>query len=122
MFRREQREYISPLLQPPLNRLFVPRATADYLPPADRDNEERTYVRVHPTAPYIPLLAAAAVSADTPSADGEEGENKDSDAASKAPHGRSAAAEARRLKALQRVEADLATCRTGGVCDRRVTR
>jgi hypothetical protein len=55
-FRREPREFISPLLQPPLNKIFVPRPTPDYLPPIDRDEEARTYVKVEPTAKYLHLL------------------------------------------------------------------
>lgn len=53
MFRREAREFISPLLQPPLNKLFVPRPTPDYLPPIDRDAKERIFAKVHPTAHYL---------------------------------------------------------------------
>lgn len=54
--RREVKEFISPLLQPPLNRLFIPRVTPEYLPPIDRDTEERQWVRVIPTAHYMHLL------------------------------------------------------------------
>jgi U1 small nuclear ribonucleoprotein len=56
MSRREPREFISPLLQPPLNKLFVPRPTSDYLPPIDRDRPERTFANVTPTSQYITFL------------------------------------------------------------------
>lgn len=58
-FRKEYKEYINPLLQAPLNRLFVPRPALDYLPAIDRDEEERTYVKVLPTANYIHFLNAS---------------------------------------------------------------
>ncbi|PJF16888.1 hypothetical protein PSACC_03304 [Paramicrosporidium saccamoebae] len=64
MSRREAREFISPLLQPPLNKLFVPRPTPDYLPPIDRDKNERTYVQVNPTSHYLTLLTGDTVKTD----------------------------------------------------------
>jgi U1 small nuclear ribonucleoprotein len=66
MSRREAREFISPLLQPPLNKLFVPRPTPDYLLPIDRDKNERTYVRVNPTSQYLSLLTEDATKTNEP--------------------------------------------------------
>jgi U1 small nuclear ribonucleoprotein len=51
------REYVSPLLQPPLNRLFVPRPLPEWLPPMDRD--VRTGQDIGAAAPYVSALAAA---------------------------------------------------------------
>lgn len=55
--RREPKDFISPLLQPPLNKLFVPRPTPDFLPPIDRADTERTWVKVHPTSQYLSYLS-----------------------------------------------------------------
>lgn len=55
-FASKVTDYVSPLLQHPINKLFVPRVTPEYLPPPDRDESERTWVRVQPTSHYIHLL------------------------------------------------------------------
>lgn len=57
MIRREVREFISPLLQPPLNKLFVPRPTPEYLPPINKNFHERKWLQVEPTCHYIHLLS-----------------------------------------------------------------
>jgi hypothetical protein len=62
---RELREFVCPLLQPPLNRLFVPRPMPDYIEPVDRDVPERTGQRFSSVACYIRDLEAAAAKAVT---------------------------------------------------------
>ena len=57
---REIREYACPLLQPPINRLFVPRHIPDYIKPHDRDPEERTGTRLGPVATFMDALKKAA--------------------------------------------------------------
>lgn len=37
--RREPKEQVLPLLQPPLNRLFVPRAHPDFMPSLDKGKD-----------------------------------------------------------------------------------
>lgn len=57
---REIREYACPLLQPPINRLFVPRPIPDYIKPHDRDPEERTGPKLGSVATFMDALKAAA--------------------------------------------------------------
>jgi hypothetical protein len=56
---REIREYACPLLQPPINRLFVPRPIPRYIRPQDRDPEERTGTKFTSTVPFMQALKAA---------------------------------------------------------------
>ena len=58
------KEYISPLLQPPLNRLFVPRPTPQYLSPIDRDSAQRKWVKADPVARQVSLLQEPVASLD----------------------------------------------------------
>jgi hypothetical protein len=57
---REIREYACPLLQPPINRLFVPRPIPDYIKPHDRDPEARTGTKFGPVVTFMDALKAAA--------------------------------------------------------------
>lgn len=62
---RELRDFASPLLQAPLNRLFIPRPLLPYIPPQERDLEERTGSRISPiTSHYMDALMAAAKKAE----------------------------------------------------------
>ena len=45
---RDLREYISPLLQPPLNRLFVPRPLPSFIPSLEKGMDGYTGPRVDP--------------------------------------------------------------------------
>ena len=57
---RELRDFASPLLQAPLNRLFISRPLPQYIPPQDRAPEERTGFRPAPiTAEHMAALMAA---------------------------------------------------------------
>lgn len=56
---REIREYACPLLQPPINRLFVPRPIPDYVKPHDRDPEKRTGSRIGPVATFMEAFKKA---------------------------------------------------------------
>lgn len=56
---REIREYACPLLQPPINRLFVPRPIPEYVRAQDRDPEERTGTKFGPVASFMEALKAA---------------------------------------------------------------
>ena len=47
------REGVFPLLQPPLNRLFIPRPKVNYLPPLDREHEHRTGQHFDAVSDYI---------------------------------------------------------------------
>lgn len=58
---REIREYACPLLQPPINRLFVPRPIPDYIKPQDRDPDQRTGQKFSPIAGFLDALKAAAL-------------------------------------------------------------
>ena len=58
---REIREYACPLLQPPINRLFVPRPIPRYIRPQDRNPEERTGTKFTSTVPFMEALKAAAL-------------------------------------------------------------
>lgn len=58
---REIREYACPLLQPPINRLFVPRPIPDYIPPRDKDVSERRGQKFGPAAAFMDALKAAAL-------------------------------------------------------------
>ena len=58
---REIREYACPLLQPPINRLFVPRPIPDYVRSQDRDPEERTGTKFGPISTFMDSLKAAAL-------------------------------------------------------------
>lgn len=69
--RREPKDFISPLLQPPLNKLFVPRPTPDFLPPIDRADMERTWVKVHPTSQYLSYLSEVSNSSSPDLQDGQ---------------------------------------------------
>ena len=56
---REIREYACPLLQPPINRLFIPRPIPDYVRPQDRDPEERTGTKFNSMASFMDALKTA---------------------------------------------------------------
>ena len=56
---REIREYACPLLQPPINRLFVPRPIPDYIKPQDRDPEMRIGQKYGPVACFMDALKTA---------------------------------------------------------------
>lgn len=58
---REIREYACPLLQPPINRLFVPRPIPDYIKPHDRDPEKRTGTEFGPVTTFMDALKKAAL-------------------------------------------------------------
>jgi U1 small nuclear ribonucleoprotein len=58
---REIREYACPLLQPPINRLFVPRPIPDYIKPHDRDPGERTGPKLGPVAAFMDALKTASL-------------------------------------------------------------
>ena len=58
---REIREYACPLLQPPINRLFVPRPIPDYVKSQDRDPEKRTGQKFSSVVSFIDALNAAAL-------------------------------------------------------------
>lgn len=58
---REIREYACPLLQPPINRLFVPRPIPDYVKPQDRDPDQRIGQKFSPIAGFLDALKAAAL-------------------------------------------------------------
>ena len=60
---RELREFVCPLLQPPLNRLFVPRPLPAFVPASDRDAHERTGQRYGPCAAFMGALAQEAARA-----------------------------------------------------------
>ena len=92
------KEYASPLLQAPLNRLFIPRPTFDYLPPTDRDETERTYVRVSPTAQYMHLLTTNEENEDTSIVEAEK------------PPSRKERALTKWRKAKEELEAAVLTC------------
>jgi U1 small nuclear ribonucleoprotein len=47
------REGVFPLLQPPLNRLFIPRPKVKYLPPLDREHEHRTGQHFDAVSDYV---------------------------------------------------------------------
>lgn len=53
------RFFVSPLLQPPLNKLFVPRPLPDILPPTDLHLDGYKGARVGPVAPYMARLDEA---------------------------------------------------------------
>ena len=53
---RGTREFISPLLQPPLNKLFVPRPTPQQLLPCQKDVEKRRVLKLEATATYLQAL------------------------------------------------------------------
>lgn len=57
---REIREYACPLLQPPINRLFVPRPIPEYIKPHDRDPEARTGTKFGAVTTFMDILKAAA--------------------------------------------------------------
>ena len=56
---REIREYACPLLQPPINRLFVPRPIPDYIKPQDRDPEMRIGQKYGAVASFMDALKTA---------------------------------------------------------------
>ena len=58
---REIREYACPLLQPPINRLFVPRPIPDYIKPQDRDPENRIGQKFGSVASFMNALKAASL-------------------------------------------------------------
>jgi hypothetical protein len=58
---REIREYACPLLQPPINRLFVPRPIPDYVKPQDRDPDQRTGQKFGPISSFLAALQTAAL-------------------------------------------------------------
>lgn len=58
---REIREYACPLLQPPINRLFVPRPIPDYIPPQDKNPSERRGQKFGSTVAFMDALKAAAL-------------------------------------------------------------
>jgi hypothetical protein len=53
MQRRGPQAYISPLLQPPLHKLFVPRPFPDIFPPTDLHKDGYTGPRVGSVAPFV---------------------------------------------------------------------
>ncbi len=62
---RELRDFASPLLQVPLNRLFISRPIPRYIPPQDRNPEERTGCRTTPiTSECMAALMVAAKEAE----------------------------------------------------------
>lgn len=57
MQRRGPQPFISPLLQPPLHKLFVPRPFLDTYPPTDYYKDGYTGPRTTAVTPYIaPLM------------------------------------------------------------------
>lgn len=50
---REIREFACPLLQPPINRLFLPRPIPDYIEPCDRDPSERSGSIIGPVSSFM---------------------------------------------------------------------
>lgn len=50
------RECVFPLLQPPLNKLFIPRPRPEWVPQVDRAFEERTGQHFDATAPFVDAL------------------------------------------------------------------
>lgn len=62
---RELRDFASPLLQAPLNRLFLSRPLPRFIPAQDREPEERTGCRTSAiTAEHMAALMAAAKDAE----------------------------------------------------------
>lgn len=56
---REIREYACPLLQPPINRLFVPRPIPEYIKPHNRDPADRIGQKFGPVASFMDILKSA---------------------------------------------------------------
>lgn len=56
---REIRDFSSPLLQAPINRLFIPRPIPEFIPSQDRDVPERKGQHFSAAAPYMDALKAA---------------------------------------------------------------
>lgn len=115
---RDVRDFISPLLQPPLNRLFVPRPTPEYIPPlglvTDKKGQEqfrRFRVHVAPTSSLVALLAApvsaSASAAEDPNQDGEIEE-------AKLPKAERIAL--KRARTRQAIDAELALCNIPSWC------
>lgn len=111
---RETRDFISPLLQPPLNRLFVPGPTPDYIPPLDYVPDPRTglerphhfRVNVTPASQLMPLLVAPPTTADETDQDGEIVEETLT---------RAERVALKRAQAREAIEAELAKCRVVSV-------
>lgn len=100
------KEFISPLLQPPLNRLFIPRVTPDCLPSLDGDTEKRQWARVVvPTAHYVRLLSAASAQ----KGDGSDG-GGDGQPPPKATLGRRERVLAQKIVHREAIEEQLVEC------------
>lgn len=53
---KEGREYVSPLLQPPLNRLFIPCPRPDFLPHTNQKGDDYHGPRIGTVSEYMKYL------------------------------------------------------------------
>jgi hypothetical protein len=53
---KEGREYVSPLLQPPLNRLFIPCPRPDFLPQTNKKSDDYHGPRIGTVSEYMKYL------------------------------------------------------------------
>lgn len=54
---RRKKEFVSPLLQPPINRLFVPRPTLSFMPSLHQGKDGYRGPRLSPVADYVKEFA-----------------------------------------------------------------